>query len=124
MNKKRFKSIFATLALCTLLSACASPTPKGSPSFALVSNQNDKMKEYYEPAGKPIEFKNCHSTVLEGFVAWGVRTDEEAILVKALEKHNADALMDTKFKTSYIRVPIFYSTYCTTVTGTPFKLKG
>jgi len=124
MNKKRFKSIFATLALCTLLGACASPTPKGSPSFALVSNQNDKMKEFYEPAGNSIEFENCHSTIFEGFIAWGVRSDEEAILVKALEKYNADALLDTKFKTSWFRIPFFYNNHCTTVTGTPFKLKG
>jgi len=125
MNKKCFKSIFATAALCVLMGACTSPVPKGSPSFALVSNQNDKMKEFYEPAGKSIEFKDCNSTVFEGFIGWGVQGhNEEAILVRALEKHNADALMDTKFETSWFKIPIFYSSFCTTVTGTPFKLKG
>jgi len=83
------------------------------------------MKEYYEPAGGPIEFKDCNSAIFEGWIAWGISGhNEEAILVRALEKHKADALMDTKFKTSWFYIPIFYNNQCTTVTGTPFKLKG
>lgn len=125
MNKKCFKSIFATAALCVLLGACASPTPKGSPSFTLVSSQTDKMKEFYEATGEPIKFQDCNSAVFEGWIAWGIRGhNEEATLVRALDKYNADALLDTKFTTSYFYIPIFYNNFCTTVTGTPVKLKG
>jgi len=126
MNKKRFKSIFATAALCLFLGACAAPIPKGSPSFALVSNQEERMKEFYEPMGQPIKEKDCSFSIFEGFVSWGGsrKPNEEAVLVRVLEKYNADALMNTEFKNSFIYVPIFYHHFCTSVTGTPVKLKG
>jgi len=126
MNKKRVKSTFAVAALCVFLGACASPVPKGSPSFTLVSDQSEKMKEFYQPIGEPIKEKTCSFNILEGFVSWGGsrKPNEEAALVKALDKYNADALLDTEFKNSFIYVPIFYNHFCITITGTPVKLKG
>jgi len=116
--------MFAALALCILLGACASPAPNGAPSFALVSSQKDKMSEYYVPAGDPIKAEDCASTILY-IVTWGVQGhSDEALLAKVLDKYKADALMDTKFTHTGFFIPILFSNFCTSVTGTPFKLKG
>jgi hypothetical protein len=122
MNKK-LKSIFALAALCIFLGACASPAPNGAPSFSLVSNQKDRMDEFYVSMGKPIETKDCNTQVLF-FIYWGTQGhSDEAVLAKALENNKADALMDTKFTHSSFFIPLLYSNSCTSVTGIPFKLK-
>jgi len=122
MNINRFKSIFASAALCAFLGACASPAPKGSPSFILVSNQKDRIGEFYVSAGDAVKAEDCTTSIL--FFSFGVQGhSDESLLTKALEKSNADALMDTKFTHTDIIVPILFSNSCTAVTGTPFKLK-
>ena len=54
--------------------------------------------------------------------AWGDEDSDATLVTRALERSNADVLLDTKVKHEMAGVPPFYSRECRVVEGRPAKL--
>jgi hypothetical protein len=106
-----------------LLNAC-SGSGLSFGSFALVSDQTEKMNRHYVSVGTPIENKDCYVVGPLFLSAWGTPINESALLAKILKENNANALQDAEFKYSSLIIPFIYARGCLTISGIPVKLKA
>jgi hypothetical protein len=111
------------VVVIAFLNACSSSWLSFG-SFALVSDQTEKMNRHYVSVGAPIESKDCYSFGPLFLSQWGTPIDEAALLAKILKENNADALQNAEFKYSGFAILFIYASDCLTISGIPVKLKA
>jgi hypothetical protein len=75
----------------------------------------------YEGAGPPVRERAC-TTWLLLFAAWGDEDGDTALVGRALERANAQVLVDAKVTHEMTGVPPFYARECRVVEGRPARL--
>jgi hypothetical protein len=120
------KSILYLLlaGVALVVTACSPPPMLGAPSFAMVSDQNEKMQTFYTPISGEIKDKDCLIIGPFYLVGFGKHPNHEALLSKMLSENKADVLLNATFKTSTFWIPYIVMNDCLSITGTPAKLKN
>lgn len=117
MNK--IVGALAPMAL-TFLVGCSGMS--GTSSLTMMSDQNEKMNQYYTPIGGEISQKECLTRIF--FLGWfGTQPVHESLLAKMLDENKADALLNAEFSNTMVDFYLF-ANQCAKITGTPAKLKG
>jgi hypothetical protein len=115
------KLIIITL-FAWFLNAC-SFAPPSAQSYTVISDQPDKLRKHYVPVGTSVKSKDCFTSIFIHLIWFGTPPVGESMLMKVLEEHNADALIDAEFEYSLDFFPYIFSHSCLTVSGTPVKFK-
>lgn len=114
---------FIFTGIVLIFCSCAPPMA-GAPSFAVVSDQNERMQKFYKPLGGEVKERDC---ILIGplfLIGWGKHPNHEALLAKMLDENKADVLLDATFKTSTFWIPYILMNNCLSISGTPATLKN
>ncbi len=102
--------------------SCAPPMA-GAPSFAMASDQNEKMQSFYIPIGGEVKGQDCLMIGPFYLIGFGKHPNHEGLLAKMLAENKADVLLNATFKTSTFWIPYIVMNDCLSITGTPARLK-
>ena len=110
------------VAFALFLGACSVPV-RGVSSFALISDQGEKINSKYKALGSEIEKKECLRAGPLFLFWWGNQPIHESLLAKMLDEQKADVLLEANFKTSFFTIPYIYMQDCVSISGIPAVLK-
>lgn len=94
----------------------------GVPSMTLMTRDLGPDSPNLELVGGPIEETETWTWALL-FLVWGERPTHESVVAAALEKHDADVLLNGELTTTQYGIPYLFMQFKTTARGQPARFQ-
>jgi hypothetical protein len=110
------------IVLFGVVAGCVPMT--GSPSLTLLSRDLNRNSPQIEVVGDKIKESDSFTWTLIFLVYGSMAPSHEVALDRALEKYDADLLVESEFSTTTYGCPYIFMRAKCTVTGYPARFKG